>query len=338
MRKLLKLAVLIGTASAALALAGNALAVQRLSVAQTPTSLTIKVSQAQTDPQPAKIQIFAPAGYSLNTSQAVGTVIGQTSGNVLARDAGNISLPLSGDVVVAPPDTNQVGCASGTHLTVWVLRLQVAGQQIQLPVYVDQTTGVNAAFGAYQLVTCLQPSDVPQGTPGRSPQGAQLLDATFTVSNVFTVPTGAQTWKALTTPYTPSTGVPNAAGSVETRALVGGGAITMGRKVVSAKRRILRLSGKLTQSGAAVVGASVRLLLNGKVSKFRARTTPTGSYSVVLRKTGRKSTTTFQARVTVADRDVTSTACQGPTLPTVPCVSATASGFTAVSKKLRVRL
>jgi hypothetical protein len=58
----------------------------------------------------------------------------------------------------------------------------------------------------------------------------------------------------------------------------------------------------------------------------------------VLKKTGKKSTTTFQARVTVAERDVTSTVCQSPSLPTFPCVSATASGFTTVSRKVRVRL
>ena len=130
----------------------------------------------------------------------------------------------------------------------------------------------------------------------------------------------------------------NVAGSVETRALVGSGAITIGTRVTNKKKRVLRISGKLTQAGAAVAGAQVRLLLNGKSSKFTARTSASGAYSVVLRKTGGKSTTTFQARVTVSERDVTSTGCAGPTLPTFPCVSATASGFTALSRRVKVRL
>jgi hypothetical protein len=109
MKKLLKLAVLAVASTAALAFAGNALAVQKLSVTQSATSLTIKVTQAQTDPQPAKIQIFVPTGYTLNTTAAPGTVIGTTSGSVFARDA-NIPLPLSGDVVVAPPNTNAAPC------------------------------------------------------------------------------------------------------------------------------------------------------------------------------------------------------------------------------------
>jgi len=337
MKTLLKLAVLALVSTAALAIAGNALAVQRLSVTQSATSLTIKVSQVQADPQPARIQIFVPTGYSLNTSQAPGTVIGTTSGSVFARDA-NIPLPLSGDVVVAPANTNAAPCFTGTHSAVWLLRLQVAGQQIQLPLAVDQTTGTNAAFGAYQLVTCLAPSDVPQGAPGRSPNGAQLLEATFTVNNVFTVPTSQSTWKALTTPYSPGNGTPNAAGTVETRSLVGAGTLSITSRVANKKKRTLRLSGRLTQGGAAVTGAQVRLLLNGKASRFTARSSATGAYTIVLRKTGKKSTTTFQARVAVAERDITSTACVGPTLPVVPCVSATASPFTAVSRKLRVRL
>src|SRR5919205_3797162 len=101
MKTLLKLAVLALAGTAALAFAGNALATQKLSVSQSATSLTIKVTQAQSDPQPAKIQIFVPTGYTLNTSAAPGTTIGTTSGSVFARDA-SIPLPLQGNVVVAP--------------------------------------------------------------------------------------------------------------------------------------------------------------------------------------------------------------------------------------------
>ena len=337
MQTLLKLAALALASTAALALAGNALAAQKLSVTQTATSLTIKVSQAQTDAQPARISIFVPTGYSLNTSAAPGTVIGTTSGSVFARDA-NIPLPLSGDVLVAPPNTNAAPCFTGTHAAIWLLRLQVAGQAINLPIAVDPTTGTNAAFGAYQLVTCLAPSDVPPGTPGRSPNGAQLLEAVFTVNNIFTVPTALSTWKALTTPYNPGVGTPNVAGSVETRAIVGSGTLSLATRVTNNKKRILRISGRLLQGTAPVVGAQVRLLLNGKSSRFTARSSSTGNYSIVLRKTGKKSFTTFQARTTVAERDVTSTGCSGPTLPVFPCVSATASAFTAVSRRARIRL
>jgi hypothetical protein len=335
MKTILRLAVLALAGTAALALAGNALATQKLSVRQTTTSLTIKASQAQTDAQPARISIYVPTGYTLNASAAPGTKIGTTTGSVFARDA-NIPLPLQGDVVVAPPNTNAPGCATGTHLAVWILDLQVAGQRIQLPVHVDQTAGAEAGLGAYKLVVCLAPDDVPAGTPGRSPNGARLLEALFTVDNIFTVPAGQAIWKAITTPYAPGIGAPNVAGTVETRSFVSNGTVTIASKVTKAKRTV-KFTGKVTQAGAAVAGAQVSLLVNGK-SRFRARTNAGGNYSVVLKKTGKPSTTSFQARVTVAERDITSAGCATPSLPGVACVSATASPFTAVSRTIRIRL
>ncbi len=337
MKTILRLAVLALAGTTALALAGNALATQKLSVKQSTTSLTIKVSQAQTDAQPARISIYAPAGYTINASAAPGSKIGATSGTVFSRDA-NIPLPLSGDVVVVPPTTNAPGCDPVPHIAVWNLALSVAGQAINLPVHVDQLSGAEAALGAYKLVVCLAPDDIPVGTPGRSPNGARLLDATFTVDNVFTVPAGQSIWKAITTPYAASIGAPNAAGTVETRAFVADGSITLAKKANVAKR-LVRFTGKVTQAGAAVPGARVTLLVNGKSAGFTARTNASGSYSVVLKKTGKKTTSTFQARTTVAERDITAAGCASPT-PGVPggCVSATASPFTAVSAKITIRI
>jgi predicted thioesterase len=157
------------------------------------------------------------------------------------------------------------------------------------------------------------------------------------VNNVFTVPAVQSTWKTITTPYLPSVGRPNVAGTVETRATASPGSLTIASRVTSAARRIVRFTGRVTQGGAAVAGAQVSVLINGR-ARFRARTNAGGNYSVVLKKTGKKTTARFQARVTVAERDITTTGCSSPTLPGVACVSATASGFTAVSRVIRIRL
>ena len=332
MKTILRLAVLALAGTTALALAGTALATQKLSVKQSTTSLTIKVSQAQTDAQPAKISIYVPSGYSINASAAPGTKIGSTTGTVFSRDA-NIPLPLSGDVVVSA-SSDAPTCDPVPHLAVWNLALSVAGQSINLPVHVDQLAGAEAALGTYKLVVCLAPDDVPVGTPGRSPNGARLLDATFTVDNIFTVPAGQSIWKTITTPW--AGGVPNVAGTVETRAFVADGTVTLAKKV-NAPRRLVKFTGKVTQAGTAVSGAKVSLLVNGKSAGFNARTNGSGSFSIVLRKTGKKTTSTFQARTTVAERDITSTGCASPTTA-APCVSATASAFTAVSAKISIRL
>ena len=83
MKTILRLAVLALAGTAVLAFAGNALATQKLSVKQSTTSLTIKVSQAQTDPQPLRTHL-RPNGYS-STSAAPGTRSDPRPHSVLAR-------------------------------------------------------------------------------------------------------------------------------------------------------------------------------------------------------------------------------------------------------------
>src|SRR6059058_4500624 len=189
MKTILRLAIVATAAVSALALAGNALATQKLAVTQTASSLTLKLTQTANDAQPARINIYIPTGYTLNTTQTAGTNIGTTSGQVFARDQ-NIPLPLTGDVIVDDPAKYTASpCSPGTNQAVWVLQLSVAGQTINLPVYVNPTTAAEAGLGSAKLAVCLTPADTPVGSPGRSPFGAQLKSATFTVNNVFTPPT-----------------------------------------------------------------------------------------------------------------------------------------------------
>ena len=335
MKTILRLGTVGAVGVAALAFAGNALATQRLSVTQSATSLTIKVTQDATDQQPSKIQIYVPAGYTLNTSAAPGQTIGTTTGVVIARDQGNIDLPLTGDVLVADPKQHATDACSPGAQAVWILQLSVAGQTISLPVYINPTTGAETGLGSAKLSVCLAPSDTPQGSPGRSPFGAQLKSATFTVNNVFTPPTGAVRWESLWTPYGSGNGVPNAAGTVEARAFVGPGAVTLAGRVTSKAKRVVALSGKVTASGIGIAGATVSLLLNGK-ARFKAKTTATGAYSSKVKL--KKGTTTFQAKVSVAERDVTTSGCASPAVPPIPCVSATQGAFTATSKKIKIRI
>jgi hypothetical protein len=340
MKTILRLATVSAVGVAALALAGNALATQKLSVTQSATSLTIKLSQDASDQQPAKIQIYLPAGYTANTSATPGTTIGTTTGVVVARDQGNIDLPLTGDVIVDDPAKYTASpCSPGNNLAVWILQLSVAGQTINLPVYLNPTASTEAGLGSAKLAVCLAPSDTPQGSPGRSAFGAQLKNATFTVNNVFTAPAGAARWESLWTPYGAGNGVPNAAGTVEARAFVGPGAITLAAKVTSKAKRILALNGRVSASGVGVVGATVSMLLNGK-ARYKAKTTGNGAYKFRLqKKKGSPVTTTFfQAKVTVAEQDVTTAGCASPAIPPIPCVSATQGAFTATSKKIKIRI
>jgi hypothetical protein len=336
MKTILRLVTVSAVGVAALAFAGNALATQRLSVTQSATSLTIKVTQDASDQQPAKIQIYVPAGYTLNTSATPGTTIGTTTGVVVARDQGNIDLPLTGDVIVGDPSQfTKSPCSPGNNQAVWLLQLSVAGQTINLPVYVNPTAAAEAGLGSAKLAVCLLPSDTPQGSPSRSPFGAQLKSATFTVNNAFTPPSGAVRWESLWTPYGAGNGVPNAAGTVEARAFVGPGAITIAGRITSKAKRTVSLTGKLTAAGVGIAGATVSVLLNGK-AKYKAKTTASGAYGLKLKL--KKGTFVFQAKTTVTERDVTTTGCASPAVPPVPCVSATQGAFTATSRKIRLKL
>src|SRR6266498_4004083 len=163
--------------------------------------------------------------------------------------------------------------------------------------------------------------------------GAQLRNAKFKVNGPIIPTAGAARWIAFTTPYTPATGQPNVAGTVETRSFVGPGAVTLTTKVTSKKKKQVTLSGLVTQSGLAAV-AKVSLLINGK-AKASATSNAAGRYSKKVKGTGKRST--FQATVTAAARDLGAEGCANPTQPPIPCVSATAGGFTATSKKITVR-
>jgi hypothetical protein len=274
----------------------------------------------------------------LNTSAAPGTKIGSTEGQVFARDQ-NIPLPLTGDVIVAnPSDFTTNSCSPGLNQAVWLLQLSVAGQTINIPVYVNSTAGQETALGSAKLTVCLAPSDTPQGSPGRSPFGAQLLTAVFTVNNIFTPPVGAARWTSFWTPYGAGNGVPNAAGTVEARAFTGPAAVTIAGRVTNKKKHIVRLTGRVSFAGLAIGVAQVRLLVNGKI-QASGRSNANGNYSFTLRKTrGKVRTFFFQARAISGERDVTATGCATPTQPGVACVSATAGAFNVVSRKIKIRV
>ncbi|HXY85191.1 MAG TPA: hypothetical protein VEH52_06870 [Gaiellaceae bacterium] len=339
MKTSFRLATLALVASAALAIAGNAFATQTMTVAQTSSALTIKVAQPQTDPQPAQITIYLPSTNQLSATQPPpGSTIGTTTGHVFARDLG-IPLPLTGQVITRDPTQyTDNPCSPGPQLAVWDLQLSVAGQTINILVYVSQTTGDETALGAAKLVVCLAPADVPAGTPGRSPMGAQLLDATFTVNNVVKPTTTSSTWSSKWIPYGVSSAQFNPAGTVQVLSVVAPGAATIKTQVLSKKLKKVRITGRVTQGGKPAAGATVNLLLNSR-SRFKTKTNAAGAYTFVLRNTRTTVTVTFfQASAAAAARSVTSAYCPSAPIPNVPCASATASPFTALSKKVRLKL
>ena len=355
----LRLTAAAAAVVATLVFAGGALAANTgtLTVWHTPMALasssattTIHATVPQSTDPIAALNIYSGTGYSLSLSQAAGTKIGTVDATAFSRD-NNLTLPLSGDVVTSDPNAaaNAAGSKQCTGLpksqAVWIMNLGVAGQTLQIPIYVNSTDGApDQALGGYRLSICLPPPDVPPGTPGRAFQGAQLLDAILTLNGgVFTTPTGGTLvkWEGLFTPYTPGKGTANRAGTFEARAFVPM-PIILGIQVKykNKKARTYTVSGTATEGGAPVGGLTLTIRRGPSATKLTSRSTTKtksdGSWSTAGRLTP-KRTTYFQVSASVPQRDYTTTGCASPATAAAPagCVSATLSPWSTKSTILK---
>jgi hypothetical protein len=336
MKKSFRLALLVCAGFAGVALAGPAFAKYdpSLTIEQTSYKLgartTVDVFIAISDDADptAKLTIFAPAGYAASLSAAPSTKIGSVIAFVRLRDLADAVVPVSGDVVVANPADPTIQAAAArctpgvTNQAIWVLNASLQGQALAIPVFVNKVG---------PLVTeqvCLAPPDVPSGTPGRAPFGAQLVLADFTVRGVFSnaAAKNGYEWAGVFTPYVPGAGTPNAAGTVEWRTYVGlPSSLTLAK--VKAKRGF-KLVGRLSIAGLNPKGVKLSLYAGKKPKPAPTATTggtgkrigrsaalpATGRYT--LRRPSVKFTTFFQTRF-----ENYGTKCTGPSpsgLP-VPC-------------------
>src|SRR4029079_18023261 len=107
----------------------------------------------QTPDPIAPVNIYSGTGYTLNTSQAPGTQIGNVDATAFSRD-NNLTLPLSGTVVTADPasSASTSGSAQCTGVpkseAVWIMNLSVAGNTLAIPVYVNPTARPERGVGA----------------------------------------------------------------------------------------------------------------------------------------------------------------------------------------------
>jgi hypothetical protein len=288
MRKTIRFAMLLGATFASLAFVSSALASfsPKLIVSSAAAGGPVRVGAivgASDDPT-AKTSIYVPTGYQVNTTTAVGTKLGDVTATAAAADLGGAVLPLTGELDVAAPDAAAAAQCQTTDVQMWNLKLTAAGQTLNVPVHLVQTSAPEAASGfSYKLVICLPPPDVPVGAPGRAQFGAKLLSATFAVSAI-TQPTAAgdSRWTSLWTPYNPGKGTPNAAGSVETQAVrhiptqvkltvtkkkvttIKVKRIKGKRHVTKTVRTLVKFSSRVTENGAAPGSATITTTAAGK--------------------------------------------------------------------------
>jgi hypothetical protein len=308
----------------------------KLEVRQTPTGVNIKAGGTPADDPTASVRIFTPAGTQLTTNQAPGTVVGTGKATARVIDFAGADVPLAGEIIVAAPGqvspTDQAACLQGaTPLATYLLALSAAGQTVALPAWLVATTGSQAALSPAYIQVCLGPPDVPPGTPGRMPLGANVYSVDATIRGVFSpVPVGA--WIAFWTPYNPGKGTVNAAGTVASPAAVAPGAVSL-----FAKRTGLgaRLSGVVTQAGQPRGGATVTIFGAGKATGLkrlgRAPVADNGRF------TFRAKTGTFYRADAIAVPGIATPLCTqlSAALAPIPCVNPTVNGFTAKSKVVK---
>jgi hypothetical protein len=300
-------------------------------------AVTIVVAQEKVDDPTSRILIYAPPGYKATLTQAPGTTIGAVVADVQVLDLGPNALPLKGPVKADNPANYPAAsnlCTPGvTHEAVWTLNAALTGQPANpIPVYVDHTTGAEAAFSSLKLTVCFRDPTLPAADPRRSPNGTKFLDAAFSVKGVFTNPTSAgnQLWRSLFTPYTPGTGTPNAAGTREAQGVVPMPYNVSIKRIRKARPGFFRLAGTVNVAGSAPSGVGVLLFagVRGKSGvNFKAvasTKTRKGKY-VFNRRLPKKVTYLF------VERPPTSIACA---VPLVTCSSSIVSN--AISGVVRV--
>lgn len=300
-------------------------------------TVTIVVAQEKADDPTAQIAIYAPLGYKATLTQAPGTQIGQVIADVQVLDLGPNVIPLTGPVKTDTPGNwvAQATACTGvpTHEAVWTLNAALPGQPPNvIPVFVDHTTGAEAAFSSLKMTVCFRDPTLPANDPRRSPNGTKFLDAAFSVKGAFTNSSSAgnQLWRSLFTPYTPGTGAPNKAGTREAQGVVPMPYRISIKRIRKARRGFFRLAGTINVAGGAPSGVALKLFagVRGKggitFKPVASTKTRKGKY-VFNRRLPKKVTYLF------VERPPTSIACA---VPLVTCSSSIVSN--AISGVIRV--
>ena len=240
------------------------------------------MKEEQTDAAPFKISIYLPTGYIANLGQSAGVQIGTV-------DAGLQALLVSTDVISAP-GTVVVGdktspalqasatqcTGAATHAAIWLLHV-VAGQTLDVPLFVDPTTAADPPSTSAKLVLCLpNPYADAQPPSSRAPAGAKIIDAKLTLSaGVLTNPTTAGTylWRSVITPWTANGSAAERRGDDRDAgnrddpvvALAEGEAEDRAGQRTRVTNSVL-LSGKVLESLTGISGAKVAFFANGKSS------------------------------------------------------------------------
>jgi hypothetical protein len=352
MKFVLRMGVTAAAGAIALGLASSAFAAAvspKLTVSAGGPTLTINaLDQATVSGDPlARLQIFMPAGFALKLP-SVGTVFGTATTRALVKDIDpGLEQNLSGDVIAISPTDPAIAyeaanCDSGPHMGAMLVRF--TGQQpqinqtINVPIFIDATSGSETQFGASKLVACMKSPDLTVGTANRAQFGTKF--DTFRVQlKGFKLPTkvGDYRWRSLWTPFMVNSATMNTAASAEAQSVIHA---PVGILTLTAKPS----HGRYALTGALLIGGepsnAVRVALTHGTVKAKlvamgsAKTNGAGTY---LKLATIKTSAWFQAGATIVGKDLGPGNCQPSFGTGFTCTDATIGDTHILSAYVHVK-
>jgi hypothetical protein len=331
--------VLVGLA--AVAFAGVALAAgPTLSVSATTSEFSVGAStivrfeDTGQDPT-ASIDLFAPAGYTVNLDQPIGSTFGSVDAR--ASTPTSTEIRVAGLVKNADPLAYTAAAASctpdrTTHDAVWTANLNSGGTLLgRLILFVDRPMPSQSADYSARVRACLDDPAV---------SGFRLIRSALILNAVFANPpsAGEYRWTAILRTFSEIPSPP-----VENQTIVSlPPKLTLTRKLIRPKgrrgRTFIRLSGALTANGRGVSGVRVEVLGGPQATALTRLTYATsferGKYALVAPLRGNR---VFRARVAAPLRAGPLSRCDSFKLqPDAICSRLTLAPFTAQSPTVRV--
>ena len=184
--------------------------------------IVLDIHSLEHAPAPARLTLYVPAGVTVDTSAAPGTVVGD---GYLAvwLDAATTDDYAFGTIKAGDPTAAQT-CAPGIHAAVWIASFRLSITDVAIPFYVDPTSGPETSLGAYRLTACLKSPYVPE-EQGGAPFGLRVTELLLglgephrTVIKAPATATGTYTWRLLVTPFVKGTATIQPAATFEARA------------------------------------------------------------------------------------------------------------------------
>jgi hypothetical protein len=180
---------------------------------------SVDVSISPRSAAPARVVVYVPTGWGVDTSARVGTPTGIVDLSVL-DDTSPTGTFRAGELTAADPalgtDASAQACAPGPHVAVWTGAFKTGGPPFSLSFFLDPTSAADASLGAYKLTTCF-PSPYLPPEQGGAPAGMQVVGLSLLTTFTSAPAAGTYVWRVFVTPFVYGGAVPDDVSTFEAR-------------------------------------------------------------------------------------------------------------------------